>query len=131
MRGDSDADVRVLGVFFQADDVVGLVLRYQVLAEEEHRLAILIDQEDEAAEVLPNILEPLIIETPFNYQVVILAIPTDVLGGIALDMIGHREHLNCQSTLYLPQTYTLEKVLAAFRFLFHQNMIGFLLVKES
>lgn len=28
MRGDSDADVRVLGVFFQADDVVGLVLRY-------------------------------------------------------------------------------------------------------
>lgn len=79
----------------------------------------MIDQEDEAAEVLPNILEPLIIETPFNYQVVILAIPNDVLGGIALDMIGHREHLNCQSTLYLPQTYTLEKVLAAFRFLFH------------
>lgn len=54
----------------------------------------LIDKEDKAAEVLPNILGPLIIEAPFNYQVVILAIPTDVLRGIALDMIGQRVHLN-------------------------------------
>jgi hypothetical protein len=54
----------------------------------------LIDKEDEAAEVLPNIMEPLIIETPFNYQAVILAIPTDVLRGIALDMIRQRVHLN-------------------------------------
>lgn len=74
--------------------MVGFVLRYELLAEEEHRLVMLIDKEDKAAEVLPNILGPLIIEAPFNYQVVILAIPTDVLRGIALDMIGQRVHLN-------------------------------------
>ena len=91
----------------------------------------LIDKEDEAAEVLPNIMEPLIIETPFNYQAVILAIPTDVLRGIALDMIRQRVHLNWHSTLHLPQTYALEKVLASLSILFHDNMIGFLFVKES
>jgi len=28
MRSDSDGDVGVFGVFFEADDVVGLILRY-------------------------------------------------------------------------------------------------------
>jgi len=91
----------------------------------------LIDQENEAAKVLSNILGPLIIETPFNYQVVILAVPTNVLRGIALDMISHRVHLNCQSAQHLPQTNTLEQVLATLGILFHDNVIGFLLVKES
>lgn len=90
-----------------------------------------INQEHETTKLLLNILRPLIIETPFNYQIVILAVPADVLRGIALNMISHRVHLYCHCTLDLPQTYTLEIILGSLGIFFHDNMIGFLVVKES
>ena len=111
--------------------MVRLVLRDYLLADEEHRLVVFIYKEHKAAKVLLNILGPLIIETPFKYQIVILAVPTDVLRGIALNMISHRVHLHCHCTLDLSHRYTLEKVLPSFGILSDDNMSGFLVVKES
>jgi hypothetical protein len=87
-------------------------------------------KEHKAANVLLSILGPLIIETPFKYQKVILAVPTDVLRGIALNMISHRVHLHSHSTLDLSHRYTLEKVLSSLGILFDDNMSGFFVVKE-